>query len=87
MMKFGFMSFLLTISEVPISKICVNKAVANSFLPCKDSVYYLGESSTPASATRDSTSDLDYTPATSDDHEVNYCEAKVKLKFCVYLKY
>lgn len=32
----GFISLLLTISEVPISKICVRESVANSFLPCKD---------------------------------------------------
>ncbi|XP_059663558.1 MLO protein homolog 1-like [Cornus florida] len=37
MMILGFISLLLTIAEeVPVSKICVAKAVANSFLPCKD---------------------------------------------------
>lgn len=81
MMKLGFMSFLLTLSEdVPISKICINKAVANSFLPCKDSAdnYLTGLAS--ASATRDSTTQLDKTPPTNDSaYEVNYCEAKVGL--------
>ncbi|XP_027348183.1 MLO-like protein 12 [Abrus precatorius] len=48
MMKFGFMSFLLTILKVPISKICINKAVANSFLPCKDSVNSTGLTSPSA---------------------------------------
>ncbi|MCI16717.1 MLO-like protein 12-like, partial [Trifolium medium] len=73
MMKFGFVSFLLTISEVPISKICINKNVANSFLPCKDSsMEYLGSSS------RDSnSSELDQTPSTDESgYQVNYCEAK-----------
>ncbi|KAJ9170897.1 hypothetical protein P3X46_018960 [Hevea brasiliensis] len=36
MMTMGFISLLLTISEVPISKICVTESVANSFHPCKD---------------------------------------------------
>jgi len=73
-MKFGFMSFLLTISEVPISKICINKDVATYFLPCKDAV-----DSTGLSATRTSTSELDVAPATNESEvEVNYCEAKVK---------
>ncbi|XP_043687486.1 MLO-like protein 12 [Telopea speciosissima] len=31
----GFVSLLLTITEVQISKICVTKALANSFLPCE----------------------------------------------------
>lgn len=74
MMKFGFMSFILTISEVPISKICISKGVANSFLPCKDVVGFTG------SATRTSTSGLDVAPATNESTiEVNYCEAKVRL--------
>ncbi|WCJ30896.1 Protein MLO [Euphorbia peplus] len=35
MMTMGFISLLLTISEVPISKICVRQEVVTSFLPCK----------------------------------------------------
>lgn len=35
-MQMGFISLLLTIVQVPISKICVGKAVGNSFLPCND---------------------------------------------------
>lgn len=67
MMKFGFVSFLLTISEVPISKICINKDMANSFLPCKDSMEKLAVSS-----------ELDQTPSTNElGNQVNYCEAKV----------
>ncbi|XP_028193740.1 MLO-like protein 12 isoform X2 [Glycine soja] len=74
MMKFGFMSFILTISEVPISKICISKGVANSFLPCKDVVGFTG------SATRTSTSGLDVAPATNESTiEVNYCEAKLNI--------
>ncbi|RZC09584.1 MLO-like protein 12 isoform X2 [Glycine soja] len=56
---------------VPISKICISKGVANSFLPCKDVVDFTG------SATRTSTSGLDVAPATNESAiEVNYCEAK-----------
>lgn len=75
MMKFGFMSFLLTImSEVPISKICINKDVATYFLPCKDAAELTG-----FSATHTSTSQFDVAPATNESEvEVNYCEAKVK---------
>ncbi|KAK7405014.1 hypothetical protein VNO78_06145 [Psophocarpus tetragonolobus] len=75
MMKFGFMSFLLTISEVPISKICISKTVANSFLPCKDAVDSTEFTST--SATRASTSELDIAPANNESAvEFNYCEAR-----------
>ncbi|KAK7257401.1 hypothetical protein RIF29_31357 [Crotalaria pallida] len=79
MMKFGFISFLLTIlEEVPISNICINKSVANSLLPCKDSVESLAELD-PLSAARDSTFDESdrSIPATIESaYEVNYCEAK-----------
>ncbi|WJX44600.1 hypothetical protein P8452_31551 [Trifolium repens] len=55
---------------VPISKICINKNVANSFLPCKDSsMEYLGRSSSHNS----NSSELDQTPSTD---ELGYCEAK-----------
>ncbi|RDX67107.1 MLO-like protein 12, partial [Mucuna pruriens] len=74
MMKFGFMSFLLTISEVPMSKICITKAVANTFLPCKDAVDLL--TSSPATPT--STPELDLAPASTNESEnvVNSCEAR-----------
>ncbi|XP_038684973.1 MLO-like protein 12 [Tripterygium wilfordii] len=36
MMTMGFILVLLTVSEAPISNICVAESVANSFLPCKD---------------------------------------------------
>ncbi|CAJ2642193.1 unnamed protein product [Trifolium pratense] len=73
MMKFGFISFLLTISEVPISKICINKNVANSFLPCEDSsMEYLGSSSRDSNSSK-----LDQIPSTNESgYRVNYCEAK-----------
>ncbi|XP_050207597.1 MLO-like protein 12 [Mercurialis annua] len=35
MITMGFISLLLTVSEAPITKICVNEAVANSFHPCR----------------------------------------------------
>ncbi|XP_010260349.1 PREDICTED: MLO-like protein 12 isoform X1 [Nelumbo nucifera] len=36
LMILGLLSLLLTVAESPISKICVTKAVGNSFLPCQD---------------------------------------------------
>lgn len=77
MMKFGFMSFLLTISEVPISKICVSKNVANHLLPCKDTVDITRLTS--SSATHTTTYEFDVAPATNEFAvEANYCEAKVR---------
>ncbi|KAF9588663.1 hypothetical protein IFM89_014384 [Coptis chinensis] len=38
LMILGFISLLLTIGEVPISKICVTHSVANTLLPCKHPV-------------------------------------------------
>jgi len=60
-------------SEVPISKICINKDVATYFLPCKDAAELTG-----LSATHTSTSEFDVAPATNEsEDEINYCEAKV----------
>ncbi|XP_038900736.1 MLO-like protein 12 [Benincasa hispida] len=36
MMKMGFVSLLLTLTESSIPSICVSKGVAKSFLPCRD---------------------------------------------------
>ena len=81
-MKYGFVLFLLTISHVPMSKICVKEAVANSFLPCKDPpVQSLAEQ---ASAPDTDDWELDEGPATNESAiEVNYCQAKVRV---VYIK-
>ncbi|KAH7664544.1 mlo protein [Dioscorea alata] len=38
LMLLGFISLLLTIGQVPISKICIPVKVANTFLPCKDEI-------------------------------------------------
>ncbi|OVA11215.1 Mlo-related protein [Macleaya cordata] len=35
LMLFGFMSLLLTVTKEPISKICIPKSTAETFLPCK----------------------------------------------------
>ena len=34
-MLMGFISFLLTVGQKPISKICIPKGIAYSMLPCK----------------------------------------------------
>ena len=34
-MLMGFISFLLTVGQKPISKICIGKGIAYSMLPCK----------------------------------------------------
>lgn len=86
MMKLGFISLLLTVSEVPISKICVSHSVANSFLPCEDPL----ESAEPAvaSATQASppySDEYDHDQpntmslsAETDDEDQNYCESMVQ---------
>ncbi|EEF44357.1 MLO-like protein 12 [Ricinus communis] len=66
MMTMGFISLLLTISEAPISEICVKEAVANSFHPCKDTGSH---ESSLSSATRSSSLSTDTTGET-------YCQAK-----------
>ncbi|XP_004308899.1 PREDICTED: MLO-like protein 12 [Fragaria vesca subsp. vesca] len=69
MMQLGFISLLLTLSEVPISNICVSQVLAISFLPCK----YPPDSPNVSSATQLPASN------TSSSKEVatkDYCEAK-----------
>ncbi|XP_050380858.1 MLO-like protein 12 isoform X2 [Argentina anserina] len=69
MMQLGFISLLLTLSEVPISNICVSHDLANSFLPCKYSL----DSPNVSSATQLPASNTNYSKeATTND----YCEAK-----------
>ncbi|KAL5573613.1 hypothetical protein UlMin_023210 [Ulmus minor] len=71
MMKFGFMSLLLTVSEVPISKICVSQSVADSFLPCKDP----SPSAQPALSSAKSLSNSN-TSLSTETTEEDYCESK-----------
>ncbi|KAK9285744.1 hypothetical protein L1049_024944 [Liquidambar formosana] len=61
MMIMGFITLFLTVSEIPISKICVTEAVANSFLPCKDPL----ESTQP-----------DDVSSATETEDGSYCEAK-----------
>ena len=71
MMKMGFLSFLLAISEAPISKICVTEAIANSLLPCKDPEEFTEPALSTASQIPGSLS-VDY------EGEESYCEARVR---------
>lgn len=75
MMKLGLMSLLLTVSEVPISKICISHSVANSFLPCEDPF----ESTEPAVASATQLASPPYSddrPIDDDDgNDQNYCES------------
>ncbi|KAK6252879.1 hypothetical protein QUC31_014599 [Theobroma cacao] len=75
MMKMGFISFLLAISEAPISKICVTEAIANSLLPCKDPEEFIEpalstENQIPGSSESSTTLSVEY------DEQESYCEAK-----------
>lgn len=64
MLKLEFISFLLKITEVPISKIWVSPKVANSFLSCRDLPF--------DSHVNQPTYDSD-----STDHDHGYCESTV----------
>ncbi|KAI4322730.1 hypothetical protein L6164_022397 [Bauhinia variegata] len=75
MMKFGFLSFLLTILGVPISKICIGKAVANSFLPCEDPLELAQPAIPPAAEVSASKSDQTLSTEEVPD-ELKFCEAK-----------
>ncbi|KAL3715041.1 hypothetical protein ACJRO7_006868 [Eucalyptus globulus] len=77
MMKMGFISLLLTISEIPISRICVTEAVASSFLPCKDAVEFAEpavSSATQLSAASGLKPDFNTSLETADDG--SFCTAK-----------
>ncbi|GMY10238.1 MLO-like protein 12, partial [Fagus crenata] len=73
MMNFGFISLLLTISEVPISKICINEAMANSFHPCKDPTELVEPASLSATEIAGSNSNAPFSNETMDE---TYCESK-----------
>lgn len=81
MMKMGLISLLLTVSEVPISKICVSQRVANSFLPCENPLESAKTaassvrkaSSSSAAAAYESNTTSFYPEITSE----NYCKSKV----------
>ena len=79
-MNFGFISLLLTISEVPISKICINEAMANSFHPCKDPTELVEPASLSATEIAGSNSNAPFSNETMDE---TYCESKVRnIMFC-----
>ncbi|XP_062006360.1 MLO-like protein 12 [Rosa rugosa] len=69
MMQLGFVSLLLTLSEVPISNICVSQVVANSFLPCE----YPLDSTTVSSAAQLPASNTNFSKEVTTQ---TYCEAK-----------
>ncbi|CAL9010832.1 unnamed protein product [Prunus brigantina] len=72
MMKLGGMSGIaLTISEVPISKICVAQTLADTFLPCK----YV-EDAEPAVSSATQLSGSNSTSFSKEVNDENYCEAK-----------
>ena len=75
MMNFGFISLLLEITEVHISKICITQAVANSFHPCKDPVKLVEPVFSPETQISGSNSSAILSNEIMDD---NYCESKVK---------
>uniref|UniRef100_A0A803QJM3 MLO-like protein n=1 Tax=Cannabis sativa TaxID=3483 RepID=A0A803QJM3_CANSA len=79
MMKMGLISLLLTVSEVPISKICISQTLANSFLPCENPS---DESATTAeydqlSNSKSNNSTTFFTDAISTNE--NYCDSKGKV--------
>ncbi|MED6149120.1 hypothetical protein PIB30_059429 [Stylosanthes scabra] len=75
MIKYGFMSFLLTISQqIPLSKICVREGVANSFLPCRDPP--LMRSLTEEVASDFGEEEEGGRSFNATANKVNYCEAK-----------
>lgn len=83
MMKMGLISLLLTLSEAPISKICVRQTVANTFLPCEDPLDGQSDHAEPAVSSSvaqlsgsNSYSNLSTTELTSQ----SYCESKVYIR-------
>ncbi|PRQ44603.1 hypothetical protein RchiOBHm_Chr3g0481051 [Rosa chinensis] len=69
MMQLGFLSLLLTLSEVPISNICVSQVLANSFLPCE----YPSDSTSVSSAAQLPASNTNFSKEVTTQ---TYCEAK-----------
>ncbi|KAF3444055.1 hypothetical protein FNV43_RR13745 [Rhamnella rubrinervis] len=79
MMKMGLISLLLTLSEAPISKICVSQTVANTFLPCKDPLDGQSDHEEPAvssSVTQLSGSNSNSNLSTTELTLQGYCESK-----------
>ncbi|XWS54121.1 hypothetical protein CRYUN_Cryun10bG0061300 [Craigia yunnanensis] len=74
MMKMGFISFLLAISEAPISKICVTEAIANSLLLCKDPEEFAEPALSTANQIPGSESDTILSVEYED--EESYCVAR-----------
>lgn len=75
MMKMGLISLLLTVSEVPISNICVSQNVATSFLPCKDPLEY---SAKPAVSSATQLSGSNSNASLSTEYPIqSYCESEV----------
>ncbi|PON44433.1 Mlo-related protein [Parasponia andersonii] len=72
MMKMGFISLLLTVSEAPISNICVSRTVEHSFLPCKDPMEF-SERAEYESVSHESNTTSFFSEITSDQ---NFCESK-----------
>ncbi|RWR89618.1 MLO-like protein 12 isoform X2 [Cinnamomum micranthum f. kanehirae] len=72
LMLMGFISMLLTVGEGPISKICISKAVGNSFLPCND----IDSSLQTAAANDDQISGLNRSTTIEGTVEESFCEAR-----------
>lgn len=80
MIIMGSISLLLTISKVPISKICVTEAVANSFLPCKDNPVQLKEQSfSSVNQIPAAHSKLNMTLSVDHNTQRSYCEEKSRI--------
>ncbi|XXG66787.1 hypothetical protein AAC387_Pa06g0289 [Persea americana] len=75
LMQMGLISLLLTVGEGPISKICVSRAVGNSFLPCNDIVSSLQTTV----ANDDQISGLNATTTIEGTVEDSFCEAKLHI--------
>ncbi|XP_021888514.1 MLO-like protein 12 isoform X4 [Carica papaya] len=77
MMILGFISLLLTISDVPISNICIPEAMANSFLPCKNNGDFVGPDA--SSATQFSGTKSSNVTLSAGNNDESYCKSKEML--------
>lgn len=75
-MILGFISLLLTISDVPISNICIPEAMANSFLPCKNNGDFVGPDA--SSATQFSGTKSSNVTLSAGNNDESYCKSKVR---------
>lgn len=87
MMKMGFVSLLLALTESSIPNICVSKGVAKSFLPCKDIA--MESSMEPVvfssnNQTLGSNSPITF-PINSD--QIDHCESKVLQLFTILFQF